>query len=469
MRYEYQDRVALSALIHCNFRRSSSMKTRLIAIIVAMLAFYGVVSAQGYHIRTTFHTNLRDTYSLSGGIVATVPPGAVLHVVGNVNRWLKINRNGNEAWMADWVGYTRVESSDQTGTQQQTSLIDNCCFVDRQCSTNKQWTDGYWAFQNGQCTAPAQSQEQTSTPATGSVPANIDNCCYVNRQCSTDQQWTDGYFAYQAGQCSAPTQSQVSVQPTTGSPVQIDNCCLVGWHCQTDQEWTNGYFAYQNNLCDSSAQSAASISPNQSLPALPVTRSTVRLSSFKFDNCCYMDPDAWRCTSAADWNRGYAEYQNHQCLHPLPIGTRPATEGNPKFHRLVDDALALIRTHAPEWLNYIYSSGAHKFELRQPGERGGFYNAEWSISHSWTAYERDDPAWAPDFHYLVGYAGGITHEACHAMQQRTHTHMLEAWRDEKECTEAQLAVIEAIDPTYGDIGWLRDTVANIENPDYWWW
>lgn len=81
--------------------------------------------------------------------------------------------------------------------------VDNCCGLDRQCQTDQEWTDGYWAFQHGQCAAPAQSQ------ATSNAPAQVDNCCFVDRQCHTDAEWTDGYWAYQQGQCPAAAQSPV--------------------------------------------------------------------------------------------------------------------------------------------------------------------------------------------------------------------------------------------------------------------
>ncbi len=86
--------------------------------------------------------------------------------------------------------------------------IDNCCFVDRQCSSDQDWTNGYWAFQNGQCHVPAQPQPQTSAAPVGNVPAQIDNCCGIDRQCSSDQEWTNGYWAFQNGQCAAPAQPQ---------------------------------------------------------------------------------------------------------------------------------------------------------------------------------------------------------------------------------------------------------------------
>ncbi len=87
--------------------------------------------------------------------------GATLQVTGAFNRWLKISHNGGEVWMADWVSYSRVESSPQptTETQSATSVtpVDNCCFVDRECQSDQDWTDGFWAFQNGQCAAPVQA------------------------------------------------------------------------------------------------------------------------------------------------------------------------------------------------------------------------------------------------------------------------------------------------------------------------
>ncbi len=91
------------------------------------------------------------------------------------------------------------------------SGTDNCCFVDRQCSTDQEWTDGYWAFQHNQCPGSAPSQTVASSQPIGAVPAQIDNCCFVDRQCHSDQDWTDGYWAFQNNQCSAPGQSVLSV------------------------------------------------------------------------------------------------------------------------------------------------------------------------------------------------------------------------------------------------------------------
>ena len=191
------------------------MKARFFAVMTSVLVLCSVASAQGYNIRTNGRNNLRATPSLQGTIVETAPSGTILHVTGKQNRWLQINRNGNEVWMADWVGYSRVEGSEQTVSQPARN-IDNCCFVDRQCNSDQEWTDGYYAFQNNQCGAPAQSQPQTSTQPVSIVASQIDNCCFVNRQCHTDAEWKSGYHAFQNNQCPASTGSQQG--EATGSP-----------------------------------------------------------------------------------------------------------------------------------------------------------------------------------------------------------------------------------------------------------
>ena len=135
-------------------------------------------------------------------VVETVPIGTVLEVVGEYNRWLKINRNGAEVWMANWIDYSRVEPGEQTSAPPP-SDVDNCCFVDRQCSSNEEWTSGFWAFQNNQCAAPAASLSQTLTPANVD-PSQADNCCFLDWLCVTDDDWLSGFQAFQNNQCKHP-------------------------------------------------------------------------------------------------------------------------------------------------------------------------------------------------------------------------------------------------------------------------
>ena len=130
------------------------MKAKTFTAMMAALLFCAVTSAESYSIRVTFNTNLRVAGSLQARIVETAPAGTILNVVGSADRWLRIDRNGNEVWMAIGSATCRVESSDPTPSQT-ASNIDNCCFVDRQCQSDAEWTDGYYAYQNNQCNCAA--------------------------------------------------------------------------------------------------------------------------------------------------------------------------------------------------------------------------------------------------------------------------------------------------------------------------
>ena len=186
------------------------MRSKYIAVMLACLLLLGIASAQEYSIRANRGLNLRAAPSLNADIADTVRSGTILQVVGSFNRWLKIDRNGSEVWLADWVDYSRVDSGEPSGSPQPTAPagqpIDNCCFVDRQCRSDEEWGAGYWAYQNGQCAAPAQPEPATPAQPVASAPANVDNCCFVNRQCHSDEEWVAGYWAFQNNQCPAPAQ-----------------------------------------------------------------------------------------------------------------------------------------------------------------------------------------------------------------------------------------------------------------------
>ncbi len=202
------------------------MRARHIATLIAFCMLIVLVSAQPFSIRANRGLNLRTAPSLNADIAETVTTGALLQVVDKVNRWLKIDRNGREVWLADWVNYSRVEAG-TAGPQPASSApanVDNCCFVDRQCSSDQEWTDGYWAFQNGQCAAPAQPQPQTSAAPLGNVPASGGNCCSLGWTCSLN--WKggveveQGYWVYQINQCAGLPQT--SAVTLTGPVPRIE-------------------------------------------------------------------------------------------------------------------------------------------------------------------------------------------------------------------------------------------------------
>jgi len=175
-------------------------------------------------------------------------PVAEPNLLGRVNPMFR--RNVSIIAKAVTVMLTLICLSRATSSE-----VNNCCSVDRQCTTDEEWTAGYYAFQNNQCAAPADSQQQTmstSQPQPASTASeDIDNCCFVDRQCSTDEEWINGYNAYQSGQCAAPAQQQSQARQAQQSPSQVNNCCFSGWQCDTDEEWTSGYWAFQHDHCAS--------------------------------------------------------------------------------------------------------------------------------------------------------------------------------------------------------------------------
>ncbi len=219
------------------------MGIKHVAIFVALLISVSSASGQEYSIRANRGLNLRAAPSLNAEIAGTVRTGDILLVIGHNERWLRVRRPGAEAWLANWVNFSRVE---QTQTQTETAAeIDNCCFVDRQCATDQQWINGYWAYQHGQCAAPAQMPAETSAQPAASETGVIDNCCFAGWQCNSDQEWVNGYHAYQNNQCDAPPSA------SRRSATNADSCCQLGWNCTIDEDRTfaRWWFDDHNGHC----------------------------------------------------------------------------------------------------------------------------------------------------------------------------------------------------------------------------
>ena len=196
------------------------MRAKCIALIIAGLCLYTVSSAQEYSIRANRGLNLRAAPSLTADIADTVRAGTILQVVGKFNRWLKVDRNGREVWLADWVNFSRVESSEPSAAQQPTAPVDNCCFVDRQCRSDEEWVAGYWAFQSQECPASVQPQPAASASPPLTVPTNGGNCCNRGWQCRFPEEKAQGYWVYQMNQCAGLPQT--SAVALTGPVPRIE-------------------------------------------------------------------------------------------------------------------------------------------------------------------------------------------------------------------------------------------------------
>ena len=115
--------------------------------------------------------NIRASATTASAVTGSAQAGDELTVAdsrrGQTWCWLKVNggwiANTNRVHAQKPSGVVAVSSgapTAQTPAQQPVSeSVDNCCFVDRQCRTDQEWTDGYWAYQHGQC--PSQQTQRT--------------------------------------------------------------------------------------------------------------------------------------------------------------------------------------------------------------------------------------------------------------------------------------------------------------------
>ena len=333
--------------------------------------------------------------------------------------------------------------------------VDNCCYVDRQCHTNQDWINGWHAYQNGQCQAPAQSG------TTGG--AQIDNCCYVDRQCHSNQDWINGWHAYQNGQCGAPAPSR----PTGGA--QIDNCCHVDRQCHSNQDWINGWHAWRHNQCGASGQvptsfqSAIRIIKRTSsgvvigraggrgiLPSTSNNFQPARGQIYSWDNCC---DRIWQCNSDRDRAEGYRALQNDQCALPGLI----SIVGDPNFVSYYEQRLNELKNRLPHRYRYDYVlNGLDKIEQRRNGRRSSVDVGDRTFYKSWNGpsvngWDRRDSA-------------VLVHEACHVHRYEAGFTVGECddagfTREEVICREMELQVLIELAAQPHIIEWSRGSLA----------
>ncbi len=350
------------------------------------------------------------------------------------------------------------------------SGIDNCCFVDRQCTTDREWIDGYHAYHHNQCQAPAQSQP------TGGAPAQIDNCCFVDRQCHSDQDWISGYWAFQNNQCNAPAQSPAptSSQPAGGAPAQIDNCCYVDRQCNTDLDWRIGWHAYRTNQCGAAGQAQATSSSQPGSGVILRTATGIvygRASGhnilpstgrnnlpglgqiFSYDNCCQLH---WQCNSDQDWAAGYRAFQNDgRCALPGLI----SIVGDPDFVDFYVQRLDQLRTRLPHRYNYVLA-GLDKIETN-------WMNLADNVLYRWRTFV-DNWNGRPDATWDSRMSAVLVHEACHVHRHDAGYGFYSASRpcdredsirEELICREMELAVVTELGAEPHVLDWTRDMVA----------
>ena len=112
-------------------------------------------------IRLDTEANLRELHSLDSEVVIRVAAGSLLPVMNAHNRWLQVSFAGRELWLANWVMHTRLSADEIAAIYAPppppapAPIIDNCCLVDRSCTTDAEWQRGYRDFQASWCPLPA--------------------------------------------------------------------------------------------------------------------------------------------------------------------------------------------------------------------------------------------------------------------------------------------------------------------------
>lgn len=151
-------------------------------------------------------------------IILSMPTSAEINNCCGVDRQCETDEQWTSGYWAfqnnQCVAPSQQGQSTSSRSQPQSEpseVIDNCCFVDRLCMTDEQWVNGYNAYQNNQCAVPSQQQQRStssqSQPQSGTAE-DINNCCFTGWQCSTDEEWTSGYWAFQHDQCASQSQWQ---------------------------------------------------------------------------------------------------------------------------------------------------------------------------------------------------------------------------------------------------------------------
>jgi len=240
-----------------------------------------------------------------------------------------------------------------------------------------------------------------------------DNCCGIDRQCHSELDWMGGWRAFRAGQCGAP--SSGGYHAPVSIPAGADNCCQTGWSCNREHEWIYGHWAFQHNRCFPT--------PN-SLPP-----------------------------------QSFGPYSDHGHIRIVEL--------SPGFRGMFNTAFELLRTHAPQWYNYVNNVITEVQERHCCGT--GVYTASGVIvfhhePHSVRPYIRRDD-------YTV--AETLVHEACHVYQDREGRALGGelAWFNEYECELYAWDAARLMDgPTApsanpNNAGFMNDPM----NRALWWW
>ena len=184
--------------------KNATLSITLSAVLIVCLLIRpgDSATAQDYNIRVDSPVNLRASYSTEADVVAIVPSNTVLRVIGRFNRWLKVNWQGIEVWLADWVNYTRVDNAPTLPPSIQAQatqvLINNYCFTTTwNCKTEVDWVRGWEAWQREPYDNVPQYEITPTDSEAWATQDPINNYCYTTWNCKTEVDWVRGWEAWQ--------------------------------------------------------------------------------------------------------------------------------------------------------------------------------------------------------------------------------------------------------------------------------
>lgn len=438
------------------------MKAKAIAVLICLFVLCAVAAAQDYHIVIKGRATLKDKPDKwYWNAIEIASKGAILHVVGEQGDWLKINRNGQEAWIQKngpgVENYARIASSPQAHAVSQAPAVDNCCSLGWDCGTDqKKWEDGYNAYQRNDC------------------HQDFVNCCRLGWTCRTYEDWEQGLTAFLLNNrsCPAQGQAQVSTQPiTTNAGIGSGPLSSVSVTYPTN---LRASYSLQSRILTTVA-AGTTLGVSGSLGNwfkidwsgrevwlanwVPMTRVEAGAVASDIDNCCSVNGE---CTTDQDWIEGYWAYQRNECLGPAPAqphtGVPVQIEGSRFFVNLMSGAFDLLKTRAPTWYDYAIR-GLNKIVQRPKGDDPLFAGAYVDCGGGKIMYSRRSDSYYGEYEGdIATQAIVVVHEACHC-NENTLVEVI--------CHEKEVLAAYEIDPDGSTkLPWLtRKHVGNLLRED----
>ncbi|MYH64868.1 MAG: SH3 domain-containing protein, partial [Chloroflexi bacterium] len=211
-----------------------------LAFLLALMLALNSLAQTSYRIRLDTDANLRESYSLDSNIVAVLPQGAEVEVLGGFNRWLKVAHADAELWLADWVQYTQL--TEGTTLLVPASLEPHKPAQPSQTMIRLDTEANLRELHSLDSEVVIRVAEGSLLPLTGTVNRWL-KVVFAGREL-----WLADWVMH--SRLSAEEIAVIYAPPPPPPPPPIiDNCCLVDRNCTSDEEWERGVFDFHANWC----------------------------------------------------------------------------------------------------------------------------------------------------------------------------------------------------------------------------